>query len=114
MDVLIGAAAILLLALPAGVLVGAWAGRPDVAAAGFNPYKPDDGWPRGVQEEDPSFVRLFRVGRDEGVPDPTPLRSEPPARDGADGVELDPTDRPRLDRVVGDVRRRARSARDGG
>ena len=108
MDVLIGAVAILVLALPAGVLVGAWAGRPDVAAAGFNPYRPDDGWPRGVQEEDPSFVRLFRLRPDDELRPATPVAVVAGAEEAPEIVDLDLDARPPVDQVVGDVRRRPR------
>ena len=62
MDLFFTIAALGVLSIPVGLVAAAFAVRgPDWIAAGFLPYRSDDGWPRGVQEEDPSFAPTFRL-----------------------------------------------------
>jgi hypothetical protein len=62
MDPLLSIAAVFALAIPVAFVGSAFVSRgPDWIAAAFLPYRREDPWPRGVQEEDPSFTTLFRL-----------------------------------------------------
>ena len=62
MDALFSIAAVVALAVPVAFVGSAFVSRgPDWIAAAFLPYPCEEAWPRGVQEEDPSFATLFRL-----------------------------------------------------
>jgi hypothetical protein len=76
---LLAAAAVLVLSVPIGYGLALFVARGPELMAGFFGAVPQDGWPQGVQEEDPSFIQTFRLGptmapserdQDEEVPTP--------------------------------------------
>lgn len=86
MDLFFTIAALGVLSIPVGLAAAAFAVRgPDWIAAGFLPYRSDDGWPRGVQEEDPSFAPTFRVRPSSAV---TEALTVGPATDVTTGPEV--------------------------
>jgi hypothetical protein len=68
-DVLLPATAVLVLSVPIGYALALFVARgPELMAGFFGPVRPDP-WPRGVQEEDPSFTRTFRLGPTTALPE---------------------------------------------
>jgi hypothetical protein len=90
-DDVLSAAAVLVLSIPMGFAFALFVARGPELMAGFFGPRREDGWPHGVQEEDPSFVRTFRLG---------PTRALP-KRDEDEEIRVPPTDR-----VSASVRRR--------
>ena len=77
MDAFFSIAAVFALAVPVAFVGAAFVSRgPDWVAAAFLPYRREEPWPRGVQEEDPSFTTLFRLRPGDA---PSPPDEEPRA-----------------------------------
>lgn len=83
MDLVLGIGALLVLAAPVGLVAAfAVARGPAVMSEAFMPRRPE-GWPRGVQEEDPSFQTIWRLG-------PSPALVIVPDRNDAEDAEAGP------------------------
>jgi hypothetical protein len=67
-DDLVSVAAVLVLSIPIGFALAMFVARGPELMAGFFGPRREDGWPRGVQEEDPSFDRTFRLGPTTALP----------------------------------------------
>ena len=92
MDSIVGLAALIVLSVPIALVAAfAVARGPDVMGQAFAPQRPAP-WPRGVQEEDPSFDVTWR------------LSSAVRSTSARDADELDAP--PAIVAVTGSVRRR--------
>jgi hypothetical protein len=70
-------AVLLVLAVPVGLAGGFMVHRGGDAIAQAFGSRPPEGWPHGVQEEDPSFDVTWRLGPPGAAPRPAPLHGEP-------------------------------------